>query len=144
MLRSPTFGQSRRTVLEFRHPPKVFPVTYEEYMRSPQWRRKRKQRLKLDGYACQKCGKTSKEYRLEVHHLTYDRLGHERMEDLQSLCVLCHPIATSEQRRRKYAKRVIVLCDVQRKTPIRVKKETHNGAQNLDLQDYRRRTPAHA
>lgn len=122
----------------------VLLVTYREYLRSPQWRRRREQRLKLDGYACQQCGTTSKQYRLEVHHLTYKRLGHERMEDLQTLCVLCHPIATSEQRRKRYAKRVLKVPDVKRKTPILANKEGHDGIQNIKLQDYRRRTPTHA
>jgi len=27
---------------------------------------------------------------LEVHHLTYDRLGDERMDDLEVLCPDCH------------------------------------------------------
>ena len=29
-------------------------------------------------------------YRLEVHHLTYERLGHEHPEDLIVLCPACH------------------------------------------------------
>jgi 5-methylcytosine-specific restriction endonuclease McrA len=119
-------------------------VIYQEYLRSPKWRRKREQRLKLDQHACQQCGKTSNEYPLEVHHLTYKRLGNERMEDLQTLCVLCHPIATSEQRRKRYAKRVLVAPDVKRRTPIVANKEGRDGVQNIELQDYRRRTPAHA
>ncbi len=119
-------------------------MTYEEYLRSPEWRRKRARRLKLDRNACQKCGATSKEYRLEVHHLTYERLGDERMEDLQTLCVLCHPVATSEQRRKKYAKRVLTVSDFERKTPIISNEEGHDGVQNVELQDYRRRTPPYA
>jgi len=119
-------------------------VTYEEYLRSPEWRRKRKERLKLDRNTCQKCGTTSREYRLEVHHLTYERLGSERMEDLQTLCVLCHPIETSEQRRQKYAKRVFVLVDFKRRTPVVSNEEDHDGLQNIKLQDYRRRTPPYA
>jgi hypothetical protein len=119
-------------------------VIYQEYLRSPEWRRKREKRLELDLYLCQKCGKTSKEYRLEVHHLTYERLGRERMEDLQTLCILCHPIETSEQRRKRYAKRVLDVPDVKRRTPIVANKEGHDGIQNIELQDYRRRTPAHA
>jgi 5-methylcytosine-specific restriction endonuclease McrA len=119
-------------------------VNYEEYLRSPKWRRKRKDRLQIDGHACQKCGATSKQYRLEVHHLTYERLSDERMEDLQTLCVLCHPFETSEQRRKKYANRVFVLSDFERKTPIASNEEGHDGLQNVELQDYRRRTPPYA
>jgi len=28
--------------------------------------------------------------RLDVHHLLYDRLGHEKLSDLIVLCRLCH------------------------------------------------------
>ena len=118
--------------------------SYEDYLRSPAWRHKRERRLKLDGYTCQQCGKTSMDYRLEVHHLTYERLGHERMEDLLTLCILCHPVATSEQRRKKYARRVWVLRDVERRTPSVSNKEGYDGVQDIKLQDYRRRTPPHA
>jgi len=119
-------------------------VTYEEYLRSLRWRLKREERLKLDGYACQECGTTSEQYQLDVHHLTYERLGNERMEDLQTLCVLCHQLATSEQRQKKYAKRVLVLSDFERKTPVVSNEEAHDGIQDVELQDYRRRTPPYA
>lgn len=29
-------------------------------------------------------------YRLEVHHLTYERIGHEHPDDLIVLCPACH------------------------------------------------------
>ena len=119
-------------------------LTYEEYMRSPQWRLKRGQRLKIDKNTCQQCGATSKQYRLEVHHLTYERLGDEGIEDLQTLCIICHPLATSEQRRKRYAKRILVLADFERNTPATLNEEGHDGVQDLKLQDYRRRTPPHA
>jgi len=119
-------------------------VNYKTYLQSAEWRLKREERLKLDRYTCQQCGATAKEYRLEVHHLNYERLGSERMEDLQTLCIVCHPIATSEQRRKKYAKRVFVLSDVQRRTPIFANREGQDGVQSIKLQDYRRRTPPYA
>ena len=119
-------------------------MSYERYMLSPEWRRKREQRLEFDQHTCQGCGATSKQYRLEVHHLTYERLENELIEDLQTLCVLCHPVATSEQRRKKYAKRVLVLSDFQRRTPMVSNEEVRDGVQNPKLQDYRRRTPPYA
>lgn len=36
---------------------------------------------------CYVCGSTEK---LELHHKTYEWIGHENMNDLQELCVLCH------------------------------------------------------
>ena len=60
---------------------------YLEYLLSPEWQAKRAERLKLDNYKCTVCGQ---EDFLEVHHLTYVRLGRERMEDLRTLCEDCH------------------------------------------------------
>ncbi len=39
------------------------------------------------GPRCQACGGAE---RLEVHHLTYERLGYERLTDLMVLCHACH------------------------------------------------------
>lgn len=61
---------------------------YLDYMQSPEWDAKRKQRLKIDNYTCQQCHR--RDVPLDVHHLTYDRFRHEEMDDLQSLCRLCH------------------------------------------------------
>lgn len=63
-------------------------VNYREYLRSPAWDKKRRKRLMIDGYACVRCGRKSRE--LHVHHKTYERLGRERMEDLETLCKRCH------------------------------------------------------
>ncbi len=59
---------------------------YERYIHSTAWRSKKGKRLEMDGNVCQVCGKEAK----EVHHLTYDRFGHEEMSDLVSLCTECH------------------------------------------------------
>ena len=58
---------------------------YINYIKSPEWRLKRKQRMKIDNYKCE-CGRSAK----HVHHLTYKNLFNENMEDLRSLCILCH------------------------------------------------------
>lgn len=64
---------------------------YEEmsaYYRSPEWASKRNERLKMDGYKCARCGFTRA---LEVHHITYERFGHEDVSrDLVTLCKKCH------------------------------------------------------
>jgi len=63
------------------------PAEYNAYMNSNEWRKKRQERLTLDGYQCQMCG--SKDH-LEVHHVSYERLGKETMDDLITLCFTCH------------------------------------------------------
>lgn len=60
---------------------------YEIYMLSQAWSEKRRRVLERDNYQCKACG--SKKY-LQVDHLTYARLCDEWLEDLQTLCLLCH------------------------------------------------------
>lgn len=60
---------------------------YDEYIHSEAWSKKRQERLRIDGFKCQRCGATEK---LEVHHVTYNTLGNENMNDLITLCELCH------------------------------------------------------
>ena len=60
----------------------------KEYYSSPAWAAKRTERLKIDGFRCAKCGFTRA---LEVHHINYDRFGHEDVSrDLITLCKKCH------------------------------------------------------
>lgn len=56
------------------------------YIQSPEWASVRRRKL-AEVSRCEAC---SGDERLEVHHLTYDRLGHERMRDLEVLCHWCH------------------------------------------------------
>ena len=60
---------------------------YHAYIHSPAWGRKRQRKFGQVGRRCEKCGRDSD---LQVHHLTYVRLGRERMGDLQVLCRGCH------------------------------------------------------
>ena len=73
----------------------VFDMAYREYLRSPQWRYKRRKRLDFDGHACVLCKSMD---RLEVHHLSYDRLGHELHTDLRTLCHDCHDAVSDAER----------------------------------------------
>lgn len=70
---------------------------YERYMASKKWDEKRRQKLAEAGYVCQRCGLSAHSVDLQVHHLTYERLGHERMEDLQVVCPQCHEFADAER-----------------------------------------------
>lgn len=58
---------------------------YRAYMKSSVWRAKRRERLDLDDGLCG-CGSAAE----HVHHLSYKRLGDERMDDLRSVCRACH------------------------------------------------------
>lgn len=60
---------------------------YRYYLTTGTWRERRRAALDAAGYRCQKCREPR---RLNVHHLTYERLGQERPEDLQVLCRGCH------------------------------------------------------
>lgn len=61
---------------------------YAIYLRSREWAARRLERLKSARYAC--ALNVSHRSQLEVHHRTYDRIGHELPEDLVVLCARCH------------------------------------------------------
>ena len=66
-------------------------IDYDEYIKKhPRWQTVRKARFDFDGGRCVICHKelTGKVY--ETHHLHYQRLGHERMRDVITLCPQCH------------------------------------------------------
>ncbi len=60
---------------------------YGNYLQSSHWKQIRAQAKMRDKHRCVGCG--SRE-RLQVHHLTYARLGQERLSDLTTLCRSCH------------------------------------------------------
>jgi 5-methylcytosine-specific restriction endonuclease McrA len=60
---------------------------HRAYLRSGEWKSRRREALALAGGRCQDCGTTE---RLHVHHLTYVRHGQEEMRDLRVLCSPCH------------------------------------------------------
>lgn len=62
-------------------------AAYTQYLSSPEWKAKRDVALIRAARKCEECGNTR---RLQVHHLTYDRLGDEEHEDLRVLCDACH------------------------------------------------------
>jgi len=75
--------------------------------------------LNRDGHECQLSklfgitelsGKPCSED-LEVHHISYERFGHESKEDLIAVCARCHDILTSAIRQERYAARRTLLTD---------------------------------
>lgn len=65
---------------------------YLLYLRSQAWAAKRAAVLERAGRCCERCPAGSGLFPvdLEIHHLTYARLGDEPLEDLQALCRGCH------------------------------------------------------
>jgi hypothetical protein len=59
---------------------------YEEYRQSRHWIELSRAVRQADK-VCQRCGFP---YELNVHHKTYERLGHEDLKDLILLCRSCH------------------------------------------------------
>lgn len=62
-------------------------MNYKAYLETIIWKNKRDDRLKLDGWRCQKCGSS---INLNVHHISYKRFPFEPLEDLVTLCCDCH------------------------------------------------------
>lgn len=65
-------------------------MPYRDYLLTREWRETRRKRLSASERRCAECGVR---HRLHVHHLTYDRLGEEALDDLQVLCAVCHRVA---------------------------------------------------
>lgn len=66
---------------------------YTQYIKSDAWEVKKEERKKIDGYRCVCCGRSEDHTRrgLQVHHITYERLGHENVyTDLCTVCGSCH------------------------------------------------------
>ncbi len=79
-------GDGRPTVPD--RPYELRAMPYEEYLRTPYWKRRREEKLQAVGHRCQLCNRGSGT--LDVHHRTYERLGEERDVDLTVLCRACH------------------------------------------------------
>ena len=62
---------------------------YHSYLQSPDWNIKRSTVLERDKYKCRICGFGDK---LQVHHLTYDRVYDESLYDLVTVCEDCHTL----------------------------------------------------
>jgi 5-methylcytosine-specific restriction endonuclease McrA len=63
------------------------PFDYAAYRRSAAWQCKRVRVIRRCGGICERCGLWPATV---VHHLTYERIGEERDEDLQGVCIKCH------------------------------------------------------
>jgi hypothetical protein len=60
---------------------------YARYLACSDWAALRQQVLARDEHTC-RCGEPA----TQVHHLTYARVGHERLTDLVAICDACHDL----------------------------------------------------
>ena len=65
-------------------------MPFREYRNQPEWQARRSAALARAGHRCQACGE--KDVRLDVHHNSYQRYGHESPFDLVVLCDQCHAL----------------------------------------------------
>jgi len=63
-------------------------LSYSEYLKTRHWSKTRKRILKKYNFVCYDC----LEKAVDVHHLTYERIGNERDSDLIPICIKCHSI----------------------------------------------------
>jgi hypothetical protein len=75
-------GKERKIARELRR------KEYSDYINSKKWISFSSELKVLRGRKCEKCGVTGTI--LHAHHLTYDRLGCERPEDILIVCIPCH------------------------------------------------------
>lgn len=75
---------------------KIWWPSYRRYLKSDKWKALRERKLRQVGYKCEECPNTTY---LQAHHLTYERVGNERLSDLKILCKWCH--RRKHRRRRK-------------------------------------------
>ena len=60
---------------------------YIEYLKSDEWREKRKILMEQCDWTCSKCGKKA----TQLHHLNYNNIGNEELNtDVVPLCKDCH------------------------------------------------------
>lgn len=61
---------------------------YAERRQSKEWDILKRRIHRRDGYRCRMCGRNKVE--LHLHHCSYDNYGEERLEDLITVCDVCH------------------------------------------------------
>lgn len=64
-------------------------LTYFQYTNSEHWKQVRNRFYKRLNHKSQ-CEACKSKKKLNLHHKTYERIGHEKLSDLALLCNLCH------------------------------------------------------
>jgi 5-methylcytosine-specific restriction endonuclease McrA len=81
-------------------------LDYWDYLQTQHWQNLREKVYEQRNHTCQRCHKEISVF--QIHHITYVRIGHERVSDVQLVCVKCHEIIHKRKdrlREKKYTKR---------------------------------------
>lgn len=62
-------------------------VDYKQYLASREWSLLREQVRERSGGACERCWHGDQQ---AVHHMTYENVGHESLDELLAVCRACH------------------------------------------------------
>lgn len=62
-------------------------IDYKSYLASPAWRARRLDVIRRCRGVCERCNRWPV---VNVHHLTYERVGSELPGDLLGVCIKCH------------------------------------------------------
>ena len=65
----------------------VWWTQYSTYLDSDEWRERSRATITAAGGICAYCRQRSA---IQAHHISYDRVGCERPEDLRAICLFCH------------------------------------------------------
>jgi hypothetical protein len=89
-------------------------ISYAEYLNTEHWKELKIRKLYSNTkHSCYSCNSMD---RLELHHRTYERIGHEWLNDLIWLCRTCHEATHAYERNHK--------CNLW-DSPKRVRKKKH-------------------
>lgn len=62
-------------------------IDFYQYIKTQAWEETRQKVFRRDGFKCVICNEAKN---LNVHHITYENLGAEKVSDLVTLCQGCH------------------------------------------------------
>jgi 5-methylcytosine-specific restriction endonuclease McrA len=85
---------------------------YRALLASKAWKDRRRALITKADFRCVRCKRQTPDYAaFEINHRTYERLGHERDDDLEVVCKNCHPDADKERAERSQARARQALYD---------------------------------
>jgi hypothetical protein len=110
-------------------------IDYNTHLNSEWYRQLRFERRQLAGDLCENCQLA---FGTECHHLTYERFGHELLEDLVWVCDSCHEVLDTMRRHKETViipnKKVFVLVPERNKRKRKSKRERQYMKQiNLEI-----------
>jgi hypothetical protein len=79
---------------------------YQRYLASREWAVLKEQVRQRSRGLCERCARRPYE---QTHHVTYERIGAEHLDDLLGVCGLCHEYLSAK--RASDPKQFLTLCD---------------------------------